>query len=295
MFSNYRLLKDMAFRESGRYFVQLSKVTKQAFSLSVSLFETVTSMAAPAMECTSSLGRRGWCWYFSSLKRKSRGTDTESRYSTWLVHTSFRVDTNSIEFLSCLKLVPFLAGVTAKRRAGMSRRLRVLWGRISAYRLLPIKTSRETHHHTTKNSDDPAKRKRMTMFLGAPSSVRTEKFKDNRFYAHNMRCKLVVSYCSSLHKRTQKIIGSDLPLRGPGLLYVTSCLRFKILHFYTMNFLWYHESQKMQRLFPCIVFWNVVLEKDGEDQLDRSCEKWRSVTSCQWAEEYPMWNTKTEG
>jgi hypothetical protein len=21
-------------------------------------------------------------------------------------------------------------------------------------------------------------------------------------------------------------------------------------------------------------FWNVVLEKDGEDQLDRSCEKW---------------------
>ena len=25
-------------------------------------------------------------------------------------------------------------------------------------------------------------------------------------------------------------------------------------------------------------FWNVVLEKDGENQLDRSCEKWRSVT-----------------
>jgi hypothetical protein len=25
-------------------------------------------------------------------------------------------------------------------------------------------------------------------------------------------------------------------------------------------------------------FWNVVLEKDGEDPLDRSCEKWRSVT-----------------
>ena len=24
-------------------------------------------------------------------------------------------------------------------------------------------------------------------------------------------------------------------------------------------------------------FWNVVLEKDGEDQLDRSCEKWRSI------------------
>jgi mRNA deadenylase 3'-5' endonuclease subunit Ccr4 len=25
-------------------------------------------------------------------------------------------------------------------------------------------------------------------------------------------------------------------------------------------------------------FWNVVLEKDGEDQMDWSCEKWRSST-----------------
>jgi hypothetical protein len=25
-------------------------------------------------------------------------------------------------------------------------------------------------------------------------------------------------------------------------------------------------------------FWNVVLEKDGEDQLDRTCEKWRNIT-----------------
>jgi hypothetical protein len=32
---------------------------------------------------------------------------------------------------------------------------------------------------------------------------------------------------------------------------------------------------------------NVVLEKAGEDQLDRSCEKWESVTWSQVAEEYP--------
>jgi len=25
-------------------------------------------------------------------------------------------------------------------------------------------------------------------------------------------------------------------------------------------------------------FWNVVLERDGEDLFDRPCEKWRSVT-----------------
>ena len=39
-------------------------------------------------------------------------------------------------------------------------------------------------------------------------------------------------------------------------------------------------------------FWNVVLEKDGKDQLDRSCEKWRNITSSQGAEEYPTWNSK---
>jgi len=25
-------------------------------------------------------------------------------------------------------------------------------------------------------------------------------------------------------------------------------------------------------------FWNVVLERGGKDQLDKSCEKWRSIT-----------------
>jgi len=37
-------------------------------------------------------------------------------------------------------------------------------------------------------------------------------------------------------------------------------------------------------------FWNVVLEKDRKDQLDRTCEKWRSITFSQGAEEYPAWN-----
>ena len=42
-------------------------------------------------------------------------------------------------------------------------------------------------------------------------------------------------------------------------------------------------------------FWDVVLEKDGKDQLDRLCEKWRSITENQGAEEYPTWNKETEG
>ena len=42
-------------------------------------------------------------------------------------------------------------------------------------------------------------------------------------------------------------------------------------------------------------FWDVVLEKDGKDQLDRSCEKLRSITESQGAEEYPIWNKETEG
>jgi hypothetical protein len=37
-------------------------------------------------------------------------------------------------------------------------------------------------------------------------------------------------------------------------------------------------------------FPNVVLEKDGEDQLDRSCEKRSSVTQSQRGKEYPLYN-----
>jgi len=42
-------------------------------------------------------------------------------------------------------------------------------------------------------------------------------------------------------------------------------------------------------------FWDVVLEKDGKDHLDRSCEKWSSITKSQGAKEYPTWNKETEG
>jgi hypothetical protein len=34
----------------------------------------------------------------------------------------------------------------------------------------------------------------------------------------------------------------------------------------------------------------VVLEKNGEDQLDRSCEKLRTITQSQGGEEYPTYN-----
>jgi hypothetical protein len=37
----------------------------------------------------------------------------------------------------------------------------------------------------------------------------------------------------------------------------------------------------------------VVLEKDGEEQLDRSCEEWRSITSSQGGQEYAA-NNKTK-
>jgi hypothetical protein len=42
-------------------------------------------------------------------------------------------------------------------------------------------------------------------------------------------------------------------------------------------------------------FWNVVVEKGGEDQVERSCEKWRSITWSQGGEEYPTYNKKKEG
>ena len=41
--------------------------------------------------------------------------------------------------------------------------------------------------------------------------------------------------------------------------------------------------------------WNVVLEKDGEAQLDWSCEKWRSTTESQRGEEYRTHSETKEG
>jgi len=41
-------------------------------------------------------------------------------------------------------------------------------------------------------------------------------------------------------------------------------------------------------------FWNVVMDKDWEDQLDLPCEKW-NITLSQGGEEYPTYNTKKEG
>jgi len=40
---------------------------------------------------------------------------------------------------------------------------------------------------------------------------------------------------------------------------------------------------------------NVVLEKDGEDHLFRSCEKWRSITKSQRGREHPTYSAAKEG
>jgi hypothetical protein len=37
---------------------------------------------------------------------------------------------------------------------------------------------------------------------------------------------------------------------------------------------------------------SVRLEKDGEDQCDRSCQKWRSITQSQGGEECPIQNER---
>ena len=42
-------------------------------------------------------------------------------------------------------------------------------------------------------------------------------------------------------------------------------------------------------------FWNVVMEKDGEDQLHRSYKKWESIRKSQGGEEYPTDSKKMEG
>ena len=60
-------------------------------------------------------------------------------------------------------------------------------------------------------------------------------------------------------------------------------LKFKeetneVLHLeYSTAWCWNLDISESRSEIPGNI-WNVVLEKDGEDQLDRSCEKWRSVT-----------------
>jgi hypothetical protein len=53
------------------------------------------------------------------------------------------------------------------------------------------------------------------------------------------------------------------------------------------SFLWFGKVDTSERRSEIPgKFWNLVLEKDG-NQLDWSCEKWRSVTKSQGLEEYP--------
>jgi hypothetical protein len=46
--------------------------------------------------------------------------------------------------------------------------------------------------------------------------------------------------------------------------------------------------------FSFLWFWNVVLEKEGEDQFYQSCEKLSSVTKSRGWEEYPTYNKEKE-
>ena len=56
---------------------------------------------------------------------------------------------------------------------------------------------------------------------------------------------------------------------------------------------WSVGTAEIRRVIPWEA-WNVFLEKGGEDQLDRSCEKWRSVTESQGGEDYPTYNKMKE-
>ena len=55
----------------------------------------------------------------------------------------------------------------------------------------------------------------------------------------------------------------------------------KVVHLeYSFVWCWNVDTSESRSEIPGR-FWNVVLEKDGENQLDRSCEKWRSITQSQ--------------
>jgi len=69
----------------------------------------------------------------------------------------------------------------------------------------------------------------------------------------------------------------------------------KVQHLGQHSFVWcWNVDISERRTEISGKLWTVVLEKDGEDQLDRSCEKWRSVTESQGGEEYTAYNIEKE-
>jgi len=61
------------------------------------------------------------------------------------------------------------------------------------------------------------------------------------------------------------------------------------------SFIWrWNEDTSGSRLKIPWKFWNMVLEKDG-DQFDRSYEKWRNVAQKERGNEYPTYNRTKEG
>jgi hypothetical protein len=63
----------------------------------------------------------------------------------------------------------------------------------------------------------------------------------------------------------------------------------KVLHLeHSFVWCWILGTSEIRSEIP-VKFWNVVLEKYGEDQLDWSCEKW-SIIQSQEEEEYPTYN-----
>jgi len=66
----------------------------------------------------------------------------------------------------------------------------------------------------------------------------------------------------------------------------------KVLHLvYSFLWCWSTDTSGNRSEVPG-KFWNVVLEKDRKDQLDPSCERWRSITKSQGREKYPTDNKK---
>ena len=88
-----------------------------------------------------------------------------------------------------------------------------------------------------------------------------------------------------------------MQLQQEGFFHYQTGLKFKektskVLHLdYSFEWCWNLDTSDSRSEVPG-KFWNVVLEKDGEDQLDWSCEKWRSVTHSLEGEEYQTYNKK---
>jgi hypothetical protein len=111
---------------------------------------------------------------------------------------------------------------------------------------------------------------------------------------------MVKEYKFLLRKIKSRIVTEEAAFKKKRLfaskLYLN--LRKKLVKcwIWSHSSLWYWKSDTSESWSETSgKFWNLMLQKDGEDQLVGSCERWRSITNSHGGKDYPAYNKRKAG